>query len=127
MQHPCDASIAAPPPRLSGAIGAGGYHLVERVHAGKSAAAESLLQRRLQVEGGNPRLLCAMGELTNDATWFEKAWEASGHKHAPRCAPLACPLPRLFSTGSPVATAQHACQERPPRPRWAIMSSMHAV
>eukprot|EP00892_Ulva_mutabilis_P007820 jgi/Ulvmu1/540/UM001_0548.1 len=51
--------------------------------SGKAAAAESLLQRRLEVDGDNPRLLCAMGELTHQVSWFERAWDASGHKHAP--------------------------------------------
>ena len=55
---------------------------------GKAAAAENVLRERLQVDGQNPRLLCAMGKLLRQDEWFERAWKASGCKHAGRCATL---------------------------------------
>jgi hypothetical protein len=73
------------------------YELLERwerlvdcyMFCGKAAAAEALLRERLQVDSGNPQLLCVMGKLLRQDEWFERAWNASGRKHAGRCATFA--------------------------------------
>jgi len=43
----------------------------------KKYAAEDLIRRRLQVTPSDPRLLTALGDLTQDHTLWEQAWEAS--------------------------------------------------
>lgn len=49
---------------------------------GNVERARSLIEERLETEGQRPRLLCAMGEVTRDDSWFVKAWEASGGRYA---------------------------------------------
>jgi hypothetical protein len=56
-----------------------------RTCTGKKAAAEAVIKARLAVDTKNPKLYCAMGDLTADESWYEKAWTVSDCKNARRC------------------------------------------
>ena len=47
----------------------------------KKAAAEDLIRRRLSQDPEDPRLLTALGDLTQDPMLWERAWEASGGRY----------------------------------------------
>ena len=44
--------------------------------------AEELVKRRLEVAPDEPRLWCALGDLTLDDACYQRAWECSGHRNA---------------------------------------------
>ena len=44
--------------------------------------AEQLIKRRLEVTPDEPRLWCALGDLTLDDAAYLQAWERSGHRNA---------------------------------------------
>ncbi|KAL6770306.1 hypothetical protein ACKKBG_A34440 [Auxenochlorella protothecoides x Auxenochlorella symbiontica] len=49
---------------------------------GKRGAAEALVRRRLEVRPSDPRLWCALGDLSLDPGHYRRAWEASGGRSA---------------------------------------------
>ncbi|PSC75849.1 tetratricopeptide repeat 27-like protein [Micractinium conductrix] len=49
---------------------------------GKKVQAEELIKRRLEVTPDEPRLWCALGDLTLDDAHYLHAWERSGHRNA---------------------------------------------
>ena len=50
--------------------------------AGRKQQALDLLQEKLDLESPDPRLLCSLGELSEDPSHWERAWEVSGHRYA---------------------------------------------
>lgn len=50
--------------------------------ANRPLQAETVIRERLTEEPDSPKLLCAMGDLTKDVEWFERAWEVSGKRYA---------------------------------------------
>lgn len=48
----------------------------------KKVAAEELVKRRLEATPADPRLWCALGDLTLDDAHYLKAWELSGQRSA---------------------------------------------
>jgi tetratricopeptide (TPR) repeat protein len=50
----------------------------------KPQQAEELIKHRLEVTPDEPRLWCALGDLTLDDAHYRQAWECSGHRNA-RC------------------------------------------
>lgn len=49
---------------------------------GKKAAAMDLIKERLQFRPEDPRLWCALGDVTLNEECYAKAWEVSGHRFA---------------------------------------------
>jgi tetratricopeptide (TPR) repeat protein len=50
--------------------------------AGKSQKAVQIVQEQLKIRPNNPKLLCIMGDLKSDITFYEKAWDISGCRFA---------------------------------------------
>lgn len=48
----------------------------------KKVAAEKLIKKRLEVAPNEPRLWCALGDITDDRRHYSKAWECSGNRNA---------------------------------------------
>uniref|UniRef100_A0A7S3UFE0 Tetratricopeptide repeat protein 27 homolog n=1 Tax=Picocystis salinarum TaxID=88271 RepID=A0A7S3UFE0_9CHLO len=47
---------------------------------GKKAQCEALIKERLEEEPDNPQLWCALGDITMDLSFYQAAWEKSGHR-----------------------------------------------
>ena len=50
-------------------------------HAGKTNVAIDIVKKRL-AERETPRMYAALGDLTDDKAWYDKAWELSGGRYA---------------------------------------------
>jgi tetratricopeptide (TPR) repeat protein len=50
--------------------------------AGKLQKAETIVEQQLDIHPNNPKLLCIMGDLKGDLTWYEKAWQVSNGRFA---------------------------------------------
>eukprot|EP00741_Cyanophora_paradoxa_P000886 tig00000448_g856.t1 len=46
----------------------------------KRSKAEELIRERLEVDAGNANLWCLLGDVTDNAGWYERAWEVSNHR-----------------------------------------------
>ncbi|KAJ1917951.1 hypothetical protein IWQ60_007637 [Tieghemiomyces parasiticus] len=53
------------------------YQMLEQ-----ASVAEKIVRERLAVTPDDPKLLCLLGDLTNDPAHWERAWEVSGHRYA---------------------------------------------
>lgn len=49
--------------------------------AGRHTHAEELANKCLE-EADNPGILCLLGDIKRDPSYYQKAWDMSGHKYA---------------------------------------------
>jgi hypothetical protein len=84
----CHSAVPFSRPARQSEVACLNFRFIFSKYAGKAAAAQKLLKERLSVNPENPQLLCAMGDLTKQVSWYSKAWEMSGKKSARRYASL---------------------------------------
>ncbi|XP_037073320.1 tetratricopeptide repeat protein 27-like [Pollicipes pollicipes] len=51
------------------------YHLLQQ-----RQRAEEVIRQRIELSGETPKLLCLLGDATDDVTCYQRAWEMSGHQ-----------------------------------------------
>jgi hypothetical protein len=84
------------------------YRLLE-----KGAAAEALIRARLDSTPGDPRLLCALGDLTMDSAHHEAAWASSKQRSARAARALALAAQRAGTYAAAAARWEQALALNP--------------
>lgn len=50
--------------------------------SGKVTQAQKYIQEIIETHGETPQILCLLGDMKRKESYYEKAWEISGHKYA---------------------------------------------